>query len=110
MTDDPRLNVQSGPFKGKPQQWFTRAEVKRLLANEQEAAHGRSVAHLAEQAELIDLDLLRQALVWYGYAPPVSQEALGWLVGHEVNHLLTAVIRAKDAAQGRRQEGRRPAA
>jgi hypothetical protein len=28
-----RLKVQSGPFKGKPQQWFTRAEVLALLAN-----------------------------------------------------------------------------
>jgi hypothetical protein len=29
---DERLNVKSGPFKGKPQQWFTRAEVLALLA------------------------------------------------------------------------------
>jgi hypothetical protein len=32
MAEDERLNVQSGPFKGKPQQWFTRAEVVALLA------------------------------------------------------------------------------
>lgn len=32
--DDPRLNVQHGPFKGKPQQWFTRAEVIALLEAE----------------------------------------------------------------------------
>lgn len=25
------LRVQSGPFKGKPQQWFTRAEVVALM-------------------------------------------------------------------------------
>lgn len=24
------LNVRSGPFKGKPQQWFTRADVQSL--------------------------------------------------------------------------------
>lgn len=30
------LTIQSGPFKGKPQQWFTRAEVERLLTVERE--------------------------------------------------------------------------
>lgn len=34
------LTVQSGPFKGKPQQWFTRAEVMRLLTG----THGVSAA------------------------------------------------------------------
>lgn len=29
--NDPNLNVKSGPFQGKPQQWFTRAEVLRLM-------------------------------------------------------------------------------
>lgn len=39
MADDPRLNVQSGPFKGRPQQWFTRAEVKRLLGAPERATN-----------------------------------------------------------------------
>lgn len=31
---DAVLTIKSGPFKGKPQQWFTRAEVRALLSRE----------------------------------------------------------------------------
>lgn len=43
MVDDPRLNVQSGPFKGRPQQWFTRAEVLALLGAPGPCEHLRPV-------------------------------------------------------------------
>ncbi len=82
------------------------AEVAQAERDERAAVLGaptdKETAHLAEQAELIDLDLLRRSLVWYGCAPPVSQEELGWLVGCEVNRLLAAVMDGKDSAQGRR--------
>jgi hypothetical protein len=47
---DPRLNIQSGPFKGKPQHWFTRAEVVALLAPKEDAiARSRRVLEAVDR-------------------------------------------------------------
>lgn len=54
-----------------------------------------------EQADLIDLDKLRGALVWYGCAPPDTREMLSWWVGREVNRLLDQVLEAKTATEAR---------
>lgn len=54
---DERLNVKSGPFKGKPQQWFTRAEVLALLAASpaplREADEGRDLARALHELHQI---------------------------------------------------------
>lgn len=75
------------------------AEVARRLLEAQPLPPGPFPQQAADQAELIDLDKLHTALVWYGYAPPCTKEMLGWWVGREVNRLLDAVLAGKAERQ-----------
>lgn len=78
------------------------AETVRRLLEEQPLPPGPFPEQAAAQAESIDLDKLRRALVWHGYAPP-THEMLGWWVGREVNRLLDLVLRAKDDLEAERR-------
>ena len=76
------------------------AEVVKRLLEKETLLPGPFPQQAADQADLIDIDKLRRACVWYGYAPP-GQELLGWWVGREVNRLLDLILAAKEAKEHR---------
>lgn len=95
MANDPRLNVQSGPFKGQPQQWFTRSEVERLLLGARTPMLGEVwMAFGQHDGKLIALPEYAAASAWAvkqkiaevarreGYTGSVDERitALGWTI------------------------------
>lgn len=70
------------------------AEKASYLLRCEKLAPGPYPQQYADQAELIDINKLEEALVWHGCSTPV-REMMSWWVGREVNRLIDRVLAAK---------------
>jgi hypothetical protein len=74
LENDERLNVQSGPFKGKPQRWFTRSEVIKLLAASEVEIRNDNAGKLdeffARRSSLLHVERMNDGHWWMGVDMP----------------------------------------